>query len=135
MLRTILLTMQNEARLLWKDPVAIPMLVLAPIVIIVVAGYSLGNIYGRNANAFVLPIVDHDRGEVAAGIIDGLRREPSLRLEMLDNVDEARRIVSGSDRAPVAIRSRRHQRSDRRRRPGSPDSVRRSRRTDREQFD
>ncbi len=38
MLRTIWLTMQNEARLLLSDPIVLFMLLLAPIVIIAVAG-------------------------------------------------------------------------------------------------
>ncbi len=47
MLRAIWLTIQNEARLLIKDPVVLFMLLFAPVVIITVAGYSLGNLYGR----------------------------------------------------------------------------------------
>ncbi|HEY6419655.1 MAG TPA: ABC transporter permease [Candidatus Binataceae bacterium] len=102
MLRAIWLTIQNEARLLLKDPIVLFMLLLAPVVIIAVAGYSLGNLYG-NANALQLPLVDLDRGEVATGIVDALRREHSVALELVNNPDEARRMVSRRDRTPLAI--------------------------------
>src|SRR5208282_3168221 len=64
MFRAIWLTVQNEARLLLKDPIVLFMLLLAPVVIIAVAGYSLGNLYGGGTNGFLVPIVDRDRGEV-----------------------------------------------------------------------
>lgn len=103
MLRATWLTVQNEARLLLKDPVVLLMLLLAPIVIIAVAGYSLGDIYGNAGNAFIVPVVDLDRGEVAAGIIEGLRHEPSITVEQADNPDDARKIISHRERAPIAI--------------------------------
>ena len=77
MLRTIWLTMQNEARLLLSDPIVLFMLLLAPIVIIAVAGYSLGNIYGGLAGSFRIPAVDLDHGPMAVGIIDALRANPA----------------------------------------------------------
>ena len=55
MLRAIWLTTQNEARLLVKDPIVLFMLLFAPVVIITVAGYSLGSLYGGSANSFRLP--------------------------------------------------------------------------------
>jgi ABC-2 type transport system permease protein len=103
MLRAIWLTTQNEARLLVKDPIVLFMLLFAPVVIITVAGYSLGSLYGGSANAFRLPLVDLDHGKVAQGIIEALRREHGVALEMLDDSDEARRVVSRRDRTPIAM--------------------------------
>ncbi len=103
MLRAIWLTAQNEARLLVKDPIVLFMLLFAPVVIITVAGYSLGSLYGGAANSFRLPLVDLDHGKVAHGIVEALRREHGVALEMLDDPDEARRLVSRRDRTPVAI--------------------------------
>ncbi|MFZ0678784.1 ABC transporter permease [Candidatus Binatus sp.] len=103
MLRAIWLTTQNEARLLIKDPTVLFMLLFAPVIIITVAGYSLGSLYGGTANSFRLPAVDLDHGEVAHGIIEALRKEHGVTLEMLDDPDEARRLVSRRDRTPVAI--------------------------------
>lgn len=103
MLRAIWLTTQNEARLLVKDPIVLFMLLFAPVVIITVAGYSLGSLYGGSANSFRLPLVDLDHGKVAQGIIEALRREHGVALEVLDDPDEARRVVSRRDRTPIAM--------------------------------
>jgi ABC-type multidrug transport system permease subunit len=103
MLRAIWLTAQNEARLLVKDPIVLFMLLFAPVVIITVAGYSLGSLYGGVANSFRLPVINLDHGSASDAIIEALRRERSLTLEMLDDPAEARRLVSHQARTPVAI--------------------------------
>jgi len=103
MLRAIWLTAQNEARLLIKDPIVLFMLLFAPVVIITVAGYSLGSLYGGSANSFRLPVVDLDHGKLADRIVEALRKEHPITLEMLDDPDEARRLVSRRDRTPVAM--------------------------------
>ncbi len=103
MLRAIWLTTQNEARLLVKDPIVLFMLLFAPVVIITVAGYSLGSLYGGSANSFRLPLVNLDHGQVSDSIIQALRHERNLTVEMLDNPDEARRVVSRRDRTPIAM--------------------------------
>jgi ABC-2 type transport system permease protein len=103
MLRAIWLTAQNEARLLLKDPTVLFMLLFAPVVIITVAGYSLGSLYGGSANSFRLPVVDMDHGKLADAIIEALRKEHAVTLEMLDDPDEARHLVSRRDRTPVAM--------------------------------
>ena len=132
MLRAIWLTIQNEARLLIKDPIVLFMLLFAPVVIITVAGYSLGALYGGVASSFRLPVVNHDNGEVSDGIIDALRHQRSISVELLDDSDEARRLVqpsrshSGRDR-----NSRGHHRCGRRGPRSSSDTVRRSGQTHR----
>jgi ABC-2 type transport system permease protein len=103
MLRTIWLTAQNEARLLVKDPTVLFMLLFAPVVIITVAGYSLGSLYGGAANSLRLPVVDLDHGKLADGIVAALRKEHAVTLEMLDEPNEARRLVSRRDRTPIAM--------------------------------
>lgn len=81
------------------------MLVLAPIVIIAVAGFSLGNIYGAGPNrrAYLVPLVNQDGGAAAAAIIAALQREPSIRIDAVPDVGSARSIVMSRDRAPLAI--------------------------------
>ena len=103
MLRAIWLTAQNEARLLVKDPIVLFMLLFAPVVIITVAGYSLGSLYGGAANSFRLPVVNLDHGKLADGIIQALRKEHAVTLEMLDDPDEAQRLVSQRARTPIAM--------------------------------
>lgn len=103
MLRTIWLTAQNEARLLVKDPTVLVMLLLAPVLIIAVAGYSLGTIYGGATNVFLLPVVDLDHGNAAGAIIDALRREHKVSVELLGDSEYARQLVDRRDRTPIAI--------------------------------
>ena len=103
MLRTIWLTMQNEARLLLSDPIVLFMLLLAPVVIIAVAGYSLGSIYGGLAGSFRVPVVDLDHGPMAAAIIDALRANPTVAIETTRDEEQARKSVSERARTPIAI--------------------------------
>ena len=101
MLRAIRLTIANEARLLLKDPTVLFMLLFAPVVIIAVAGYALGALYG--GGSFRLPVANEDRGAVGDGIIDALRHQRSINLELFDDSDAARRAVNSRDRTPIAI--------------------------------
>ena len=103
MLRTIWLTTQNEARLLIKDPTVLFMLLLAPVVIIAVAGYSLGTLYNSAANSFRLPVVDLDHGDAAEAMIRALRREKGVSVELLEDSNAARSLVNLRDRTPVAL--------------------------------
>jgi len=103
--RTIALTFLNEFRLLQRDPIGLFMLLLAPIVIIAVAGFSLGNIYGARlgANTYTLALVDDDHGAAAKAIVDALDREPAVTVIHVPTLDAARAIITGRDRAPLAI--------------------------------
>ncbi|MBP1687176.1 MAG: transporter-like protein [Deltaproteobacteria bacterium] len=103
MLRATWLTVQNEARLLRKDPIVLFMLLLAPVVIITVAGYSLGNLYGNGSNTVHVPIIDRDRGQVAAAIIDALGRERAVAVERVADTTDAQTLVRTRDRTPLAI--------------------------------
>jgi ABC-type multidrug transport system permease subunit len=105
MLRSAVLVFQNEFRLLTRDRAAAFMLLLAPIVIIAVAGFSLGNIYGVRSGSepYKIVVVDHDRGEVARAFVDALRREHSGAVIEKTDLDAARAIVKGRARAPLAI--------------------------------
>jgi ABC-type multidrug transport system permease subunit len=105
LLRTIRLTFLNEFRLLAQDRVGLFMLLLAPIVIIAVAGFSLGNIYGARmgAHTYTVPLIDDDHGAVARAILDALVHEPAVTVAQVANLDLARAVISGRDRAPLAI--------------------------------
>ena len=78
------------------------MLLFAPVVIITVAGYSLGGLYG-GTSTFRLPVVNYDKGEVADGIIEALRQQSSVSLDLLDDSAAARKLVSHRDRTPLAL--------------------------------
>ena len=105
MLRTTELIFRNEFRLLLKDRFAVFMLFLAPIVIIAVAGFSLGNIYGAQpaSRVYVIPIVNQDHGAVAKAVIEALSQERSVQAVRVANLDDARAIVMARDRAALAI--------------------------------
>ena len=105
MMRTVHLIFWNEFRLLARDRIGLSMLLLAPIVIIAVAGFSLGSIYGArpSVHAYDVPLVDQDHGPVAQAVIAALAREPAVKLTILPNVAEARAIVGHRTRSPLAI--------------------------------
>ncbi len=105
MLRAALLVIRNEFRLLARDRTGLFMMIVAPIVIIAVAGFSLGNVFGTrpDPHAYLVPIVDQDHGKVAAAIADALRHEPSITIAAASDSAQARAIVASRDRAPLAI--------------------------------
>ena len=105
MLRTTALIFCNDLRLLLKDRAAVFMLFVAPIVIIAVAGFSLGNIYGvqRATRVYVIPIVDQDHGAIAKTLIKALSQERSIGIEQVGDLAQARAIVTTRERAPLAI--------------------------------
>ena len=95
----------KEFQLLAKDRVGCFMLTFAPVVIIAVAGFSLGNIYGAHpgANAYLLPVVDQDHGAVADAIITALKREHVIIVSVTDDLGAARQAVNGQARTPLVI--------------------------------
>ncbi|HZP44267.1 MAG TPA: ABC transporter permease [Candidatus Binataceae bacterium] len=105
MLRTIALTVVNEFRLLARDAIGLFMLVLAPLVIIAVAGFSLSNLFGAQPRdtLYTLPIVNDDGGPVADALARALARAPGLKPVQVPTVEAARAIVNGTVRAPLAL--------------------------------
>lgn len=105
MVRAAFLIFQNEFHLLSKDRVGLFMLLLAPVVIIAVAGFSLGNLYGAHPrpHAWVIPLIDRDHGPVARAIIKALEAEPSITITPLATIAEGRRIVMRNAHAVIAI--------------------------------
>src|SRR5512147_1443266 len=103
MLRATWLSAVNDVRLLVKDPVVLLMLLLAPVVIISVAGYSLGAMYGAGARRQVVPVVDRDGGEVARRLLDALAAEASVHVEPIADADAARRLVGSAEGPALAI--------------------------------
>lgn len=105
MFRTIALTFLNEFRLLLRDRVGLSMLLLAPIVIIAVAGFSLGDIYGTRVgdNAYTIPLVDDDHGAVGKAVVAAVDRDPAVTVIQVATLSAARAVLRGRDRAPLAI--------------------------------
>jgi hypothetical protein len=105
MLRAVWLVFLNEFRLLGRDRIGMFMLVLAPVAIILVAGLSLGNLYGVNPgpHTYVVPIVDEDDGMVARAIVKALQGQPSISTLMAQDVGSARTMILRQRRAPLAL--------------------------------
>ncbi len=105
MLRSLQLIFLNEFRLQLRDRTALFMLFVAPVLIIAVAGFSLGNLFGAAGphSNYLIAVVDQDHGRIAAAIIRGLAAEPNCELMKATDVDAARRIALDSARAPLAI--------------------------------
>jgi ABC-type multidrug transport system permease subunit len=105
MLRCIELIFFHEFRLQLRDRPSLFMLFVAPVVIIAVAGFSLGNLFGAPAahNDYLLAVVDQDHGRIARTITEALAHEPGCKLVKAADLDDARRIVLGNARAPLAV--------------------------------
>lgn len=105
LLRATWIVFQNEFRLLAKDRASLFMLALAPLVIITVAGFSLGNIYGvqPGSEPYYIVVVDDDHGWLAHALIDALARDHSVSVVSEANLDEARAIIGRRARAPLCI--------------------------------
>ncbi len=101
--RSLALTVANEARLLARDPVSLLMLVIAPVVIMTVAGYSLGAIYGAHPRVMTVPIVDRDGGAIADDLIQATPPDGRMRFERSDDVATVRGRILDDDYAPLAI--------------------------------
>jgi ABC-type multidrug transport system permease subunit len=99
------LIFRNEFRLLLADPVGLFMLLLAPIVIITVAGLSLANLYGARPepHAYFVPIIDEDHGAVGTAVIDALTRDPTVLVGRFSDRTAVRREISRHARTPLAI--------------------------------
>jgi len=105
MLRAVWLIFQNEYRLLLRDRAALFMLLLAPIVISAVAGFSLGNIYGTQPGSepYRVVILNSDRGWLARRIIEALGHDRSLKVIEAGDISEARTLIATRSRTPMAI--------------------------------
>ena len=105
MLRSIELIFLNEFRLLLRDRALLFMLLIAPVLIIAVAGLSLGNLFGAWAthNDYLIAVVDQDHGNIAHAISKALAHEPCCKLVEASDVDTARQFILDHARAPLAL--------------------------------
>lgn len=103
--RTTRLILVNEFRLLIHDRAALFMMFLAPVVIIAVAGFSLGSLYGVHPNrgGYRVALLDQDHGAAAKAFDDALRRLPRIGVVEVKSLAQARHLVINDERAPLAI--------------------------------
>jgi ABC-type multidrug transport system permease subunit len=105
MWRAAWIIFRNEFRLLASDRAALFMLGLAPLVIITVAGFSLGNLYGvqPGAQPYSIVVVNEDHGWLARELIAALGRDDAVSVVSANNLVDARAIVAGQARAPLCV--------------------------------
>jgi ABC-type Na+ efflux pump permease subunit len=101
MLRVAWIVFQNEFRLLAQDRAALFMLALAPLVIITVAGLSLGSQPGSEPYSII--VVEHDHGWLARALVDAFGRDHSVSIVSVASLNEARTLVRGRARVPLCI--------------------------------
>jgi ABC-type multidrug transport system permease subunit len=105
MLRAIWLTIGKEFLLIRRDTVGLLMLLVAPIVVIAAAGFSLAKVYGAHAvprGEYAIAVLDQDHGAVARAILDAVAHQPDLsiihsasRLDVERDVRERKLAVVG----------------------------------------
>jgi ABC-type multidrug transport system permease subunit len=96
------LTVVNEARLLFRDPVSLLMLLIAPVVIMTVAGYSLGALYGVHGRTITVPVIDPD-GALVAELQRMIPADATIRFARATNVSAVRARVVRPGESPLAI--------------------------------
>ena len=95
----------KDFRLMWRDRAALVFLLMAPVVVISVAGFSLSSFYGSGTGGgaeYLLPVTDLDGSEESRELLSALERAPGLRLTRVDET-EGRRLVSRTNRAGAAL--------------------------------
>ena len=102
-MRATAIVVEKEFRILRRDWVGICLLILAPIVVITVAGFSLAKVYGGDAGAHLLPVVDEDHGAAAKAITDALTAIRQVDLRAIDSRAEAQRMVRDRSEAAAAL--------------------------------
>jgi ABC-type multidrug transport system permease subunit len=106
MLRAIALSVEKEFRLLRRDAIGLFMLIVAPIAVIAAAGFSLANIYGTDptgATAFVVAVVNEDRGAVGRAVIDTLSEQHAVRVRVVGDRAQADWLLRDRRIATMAI--------------------------------
>ena len=104
-MRELAVLVAKDIQLLIRDRWALLFLLLAPIVVISVAGFSLSTFYGSRGGSgmvFVLPVADLDGGEVAEQLVASLEQAAGLRVERVGE-PEARRLVVEAGEAGAAL--------------------------------
>ena len=97
MLVSLRVIVAKDLRLLSRGRVALVFMTVAPIVVIMVAGFSLASLYGSDPTgqtAYDLPIVDEDGGDLARQITEQLAGEKSVHVRRVESRAEAERLVA-----------------------------------------
>ncbi len=96
----------NELLLLLKDKMAVVWMIILPLALTTIMGLAFGGIGGGSEPVVIdLPVVDQDRGEMAAAVLDILAQTQGTYLHLETEYDEeaARQLVTDGKRAGALI--------------------------------
>src|SRR6476661_1319999 len=104
----------KDLRLLLRDPRSAVILLLMPLVLILVLGLALGEGFGEKPDERLrISVVNLDTGHGRKGgfpekpwaeiVIDDLSATPDIRLEVIKDPDEAKRLVDRGSRPAVLV--------------------------------
>jgi ABC-type multidrug transport system permease subunit len=109
-MRVVWTLARKELRLLLRDRLAAGLLVGMPLLFILVLGLLLGEGFGQKPDDTLrISIVDADRGKGLKGkpwsywVYQDLKETPGIRLEVVPDVEEGRRLVREHRRAAVLV--------------------------------
>ncbi len=95
-MHSLLVFMLKDLRLLWRDRAGLMFILVAPLIVISVAGFSLANLYGADPTgqtAYEFPLVDEDGSRLAQQIRERLAHEPAIRLREVRTREAAQQLV------------------------------------------
>ena len=99
-MRALITLIIKDLKLLQRDRLALLFLLLAPVVVITVAGFSLSTLYRAERHAF--PVADLDQGVVSRRLLSELEASAELEVMRVDPI-EARRLVAETPLAGAAL--------------------------------
>jgi ABC-2 type transport system permease protein len=103
-MRKLLYVALNELLLLFKDRMAAVWMIVLPLAMTTIMGLVFGDLGGGSGVAVVdLPVVDHDRGDMAAMVLDILSQTENLRVETAYDERTARQLVADGKRPGALI--------------------------------
>ncbi len=114
-MNAILTLATKDLRLLARDPRSAIILLLMPLVLIIILGFSLGEVFGAKPDDRIrISIVNLDNGlppnhgpyptkPWAEVVMDDLAGTADIRLELIETREEAEQLVRSGDRAAVLI--------------------------------
>src|SRR6516162_8725289 len=102
---------KKELRLVLRDPVALLLLFVLPLLFILVFGLFVGDSFGQKPdNRLRISLVDLDQGSgLSAGepwshvVRRDLAETASIRIEVIDSEEEARRLIREHRRAAILV--------------------------------
>jgi ABC-2 type transport system permease protein len=109
MLNAIIATARKDLRLMAKDPGALAVLFVMPLVFIVVMSLATTKLYDPSAKAIVVAVADEDRGEFATELVRELKATGGFDVitewqgKLLDRASAERLIVERRQQVVVVI--------------------------------